>query len=308
MDRLQISLFGKFCARCGEHALDGLDACKVQELFCYLLLNANRPHHREALANLLWEEQPPAQSKSYLRRTLWQLQSAFNDRADFNSVVHVESDWIQVNCTSGLWLDVAVFEQAFTNAQGKAGPGLDDTAVHALVEAVQVYRGDLLEGWYQDWCLFERQRYQQMLLLMLDKLMAYCESCGAYEAGILYGLQILRYDLARERTHRRLMRLYYLAGDRTGALRQYNRCTAVLQQELGVEPAASTEQLRAQIQADQLEPNFPDTAVPLDTAPSLQETLRRLQSFDAILTKTHQQIQQEIQRVESTLYQAGTRE
>lgn len=303
MDRLQVSLFGKFCVRCGEQTLDGLDACKVQELFCYLLLHADRPHHREALAGLLWQEQPPAQSKSYLRRTLWQLQNAFTHQDDLNSVVRVDSDWIQVNSAAGLWLDVVVFEQAFARVQGKNGPGLEETAVHELTNAVQIYRGDLLEGWYQDWCLFERERYQQMLLLMLDKLIEHCQSCGAFEEGITYGMQILRYDIARERTHRQLMALYYLAGDRTGALRQYERCTAVLQQELGVKPAAATEQLRAQIEADRLEPALILPGAPATSMLKLQDTLHQLQNLDAILGQTRQQIQQEIQRVESALTQ-----
>ncbi|MCA9875114.1 MAG: bacterial transcriptional activator domain-containing protein, partial [Anaerolineales bacterium] len=164
---------------------------------------------------------------------------------------------------------------------------------------------DLLEGWYQDWCLFERERYQQMLLLMLDKLMAHCESCGAYEAGIVYGMQILRYDLARERTYRQLMRLFYLAGDRTGALRQYERCTAVLRNELGVKPSTSTEQLRAQVEADDMVTHestlvWPSSS-PLFWQSALQNTLQQLHNFDAILDQTRQQIQQEIQRVESTL-------
>ena len=37
-----------------------------------------------------------------------------------------------------------------------------------------VYRGDLLEGCYQDWCLFERERLQNAYLAMLDKLMVRC--------------------------------------------------------------------------------------------------------------------------------------
>ncbi|MBK8985411.1 MAG: hypothetical protein IPM39_04910 [Chloroflexi bacterium] len=301
MDQLQISLFGKFCARCGEQALDGLDACKVQELLCYLLLHADRPHHRESLASLLWPEQPSAQSKSYLRRTLWQLQSAFSGYDDLNTIVQIESDWIQIGLTAVLRLDVALFEQAFVCTQGKAGAELDETAVRTLAEAVQLHRGDLLEGWYQDWCLFERERYQQMLLMMLDKLMEHGESCGAYESAISYGMQILRHDQARERTHRRLMRLYYLAGDRTSALRQYERCTAVLLRELGVQPAASTEHLHAQIQADRLE--YPAPAITPSANPfTLQAALGRLQEFDAILQKTRQQIQQEIHRVESTLF------
>lgn len=305
MGQLQVSLFGKFCVRCGEQLLEGLDALKVQELFCYLLLHSNRPHHRETLASLLWQEQSQAQSKSYLRRALWQLQNALPHHESVKELLHVDADWIRLDCTSDLWMDVAIFEHAFSQVKDKPGTLLSEADVHTLAEAVDVYHGDLLEGWYQDWCLFERERLQQMLLMMLDKLMEHCESCGAFEEGIVYGTQILRYDLARERTHRRLMRLYYLAGDRTGALRQYERCTAVLQEELGVKPAQATERLHMQIQADQLDsPTISANGVGKSDS-QLQNALSRLLRLDAILGHTRQEIRQEIQQVKAALSGEG---
>jgi hypothetical protein len=92
-----------------------------------------------------------------------------------------------------------------------------------------------------------------MYLTMLDKLMGYSEAHHEYEAGILYGARVLLFDRAREHTHRQLMRLQYLAGNRTGALRQYERCLIALEQELGVKPARSTTILYDQIRADQID-------------------------------------------------------
>ncbi|MFO7678933.1 MAG: BTAD domain-containing putative transcriptional regulator [Chloroflexota bacterium] len=301
---LHVSLFGKFCAHCGDQAVDSLDAYKVQELFCYLLLHPDQPHHREKLAGLLWEEQPAVQSKNYLRRTLWQLQNALKSQNGSEPLLQVESDWIQLTPTTQLWVDAAVFELAFMHTNGKQVSSLDETAVNALIQAVQLYNGDLLEGWYQNWCLFERERFRQMLLLMLDKLMAYCEGCGAYEVAITYGMIILRCDLARERTHRQLMRLYYLGGDRTGALRQYERCKAILHDELGVKPGAATDQLRTQIEADQLALPLLDSSGASDSPSGLQYALLQLQRFDNILSQTRQEIQQEIHRLENTFFQS----
>lgn len=300
---LQVSLFGKFCVRCNDQVLDDLDAYKVQELFCYLLLHAGQPHHREKLAGLLWEEQPAVQSKNYLRRTLWQLQNALKNKNGSEPLLNVQADWIQLDRTAHLWVDTAVFELAFVQTNGKQVSTLDETAVNNLTKAVDLYHGDLLEGWYQNWCLFERERYRQMLLLMLDKLMTYYEDRGAYEVAITYGMEILRCDLARERTHRQLMRLYYFAGDRTGALRLYERCKTILHDELGVKPGAATDQLRAQIEADQLAPPLLDISGASDSPSSLQDALHQLQRFDNILNQTHQEIQQEIHRLQTTFFQ-----
>jgi DNA-binding SARP family transcriptional activator len=82
-----------------------------------------------------------------------------------------------------------------------------------------------------------------MYLTILDKLVAYHRERGEYEAGIAFGTLALRSDRARERTHQSLMTLRLLAGDRTGALRQYERCVSALREELDIAPAQETEAL-----------------------------------------------------------------
>jgi DNA-binding SARP family transcriptional activator len=137
---------------------------------------------------------------------------------------------------------------------------------------------------------------------MLDKLINYHQSKQEYETAITYAKRSLSYDRARERTHQQLMRLYYLARDRTAALRQYDRCVAALQEELGVTPAQQTVALYKQIRADQLESQVAALAQPklaLDmTAAPLTEVLDRLQQFHDILPGLQRQLQQGIQAIE----------
>src|SRR5689334_10074732 len=164
MPTVTIRLFGKFCVRCQEQALDGLAACKVQELLCYLLLHRDRPHPRETLASLLWGDAPTIQSKKYLRQTLWQLQTALDAPPAHaaGEVLEVEAEWVQFRSAANLWLDVAVFEQAQARSQGVPGEQFDPATADTVQAAVALYHGDLLEGQYQDWCLYERERLQQI--------------------------------------------------------------------------------------------------------------------------------------------------
>ncbi|MBN1814367.1 MAG: bacterial transcriptional activator domain-containing protein [Anaerolineae bacterium] len=170
---------------------------------------------------------------------------------------------------------------------------------------MDLYQGDLLEGCYQDWCIYERERFQHMYLAMLDKLMDHCQARQDYEAGLSYGRRILRYDCARERTHRRLMRLYYLAGDRTAALRHYERCVAALEKDLGVKPTRSTEALYEQIRADRLD-ELPVASIEIGLPPvtmdqSLVAALDRLKQLHVVLVDVQRRLQQEIQSVELVL-------
>lgn len=307
MGVLRISLFGKFRAQCGEQTLAGLNARKAQELLCYLLLYRERPHPREKLSDLLWGDRSADQSKPYLRKALWRLQTALDCQTESSngSVLLIEPDWVQLDPAADLWLDVALFEQAFTRVQSVPGEALDFSRVQVLRSAVDLYQGDLLEGWYLDWCLYERERLQHMYLAMLDKLMGYCEAHREYEAGLVYGARILRDDRARERTHRRLMRLYYLAGDRTAALRQYERCVAALDEELGVRPTQRTVTLYRQVRADQLDdpPPAPAEVSPASEAMTtpLPEVLGRLEQLRATLADVQHQLEQDIQAIRRDL-------
>lgn len=307
MSTLKIYLFGKFCVRRDEQVLDGFDARKVQELFCYLLLHRDHSLPRETLANLLWPDTTTAQSKKSLRQVLWQLQSALgsqNERVN-ERVLLVEPDWVQLNTEANLWLDVAVFERAFNLVQKTPGQELDDAKAQLLEDTVQLYQGPLLEGWYQDWCLLERERLQGIYLAMLDKLMSYCEARHDYETSVLYGMRIMCYDRARERTHRRLMRLYYLLGDRAEALRQYERCAAALEEELGVNASKSTVAIYRQIQADQLDvptSTLVDVAIAGDLPASpLLEILSHLAHLQRSLADLQNQVEKGIEMVKIVL-------
>jgi DNA-binding SARP family transcriptional activator len=299
MSRLRVSLFGRFQVESdGVPLVKGFESRKVQELFSYLLLYRDRVQPRETLADLLWGENASVQSRKYLRQALWQLQTTLklDDDTDKGTLVLVDSEWVGINTQADLWLDVAAFESAYAQAQGVTGDKLEPRKAEALIQAVERHHAGLLEGWYHDWCIFERERLQNMYLAMLNKLMVYFEARREYETGLSYGQRILQCDRAHERTHWRMMRLYYLAGDRTAALRQYNRCVAALEQELGVKPARWTVALYEQIRADQLpdpaQPeHLPESSPPLKS-PARAEPWAHLSKLEALLAEFQQQVRQ----------------
>lgn len=302
MGHLHLCLFGRFSIECSGSPL-ALEGQKVQELLCYLLIHPDRCHFREKLATVLWENSSGAQSKQYLRRSLWQLQAALeNGQPAATPLLLVESDWIQIDATADFWCDVGQFENAFTRTKATPGAQLAADEAQLLSDAAALYRGDLLENWYQEWCIIERERLQNMYLMMLDKLMSYCEMRHEYERGIVYGSQILRCDVARERTYRRLMRLYYLRGDRTGALRQYERCTQVLAEELDVRPGRKTLALYQQIKEDRPLTSPPPPVTAAASPALLVELLQHLDRLQTSLAEAQEQVRRDVESVKAALH------
>jgi len=307
VNQLNIKLFGKFSIEFEKQVLRGFDSRKVQELFFYLLMYRDRPHSRETLASLLWKENSTSQSKKYLRQALWQLQNALQKQAQSNeqSLLLIEAEWIQINPQAHISLDVESFEKAYEAARGLRGRELNAPQLHALERAARLYEADLLSGWYQDWCLYERERLENMCLAILDKLMAYCEAHGNYEAGLIYGTRILNFDCARERTHRRIMRLYYLSGDRTAALRQYTRCAEALDEELSVKPAKLTEELYAIVSEDLPISSYREKSIFVagkrETRVHLPKVMVHLKQLQGILDDVQKHVKKDIETIENTL-------
>ncbi len=299
MATLTVQLFGRCSIDRAGVPVDGFAASKVQELFGYLLLHRQQPLSREVIAGLLWEDAPGGHPKKNLRQALWQLQAALE--ADGHRaaprVLVVEPDWVFLNPQAEISLDVADFEHAFERCQGRPGQDLDPSSAMELRDAVELYRGDLLEGCYQDWCLFERERLQNMYLGMLDKLMARCLARGEFELGIGYGERVLRVDRAHERTHRRLMRLRYGAGDRSGAIQQFDRCADALRVDLGVEPATMTAALVDQIRADAVS-DEPEAWWPPAVSP---ERAADLAEVRALLIELRRQADRGVEAVEQLI-------
>ena len=309
MSALQIRLFGQVSVQQDGHALSDLSA-KALELLCYLLLHRDRGHTREALANVLWPEASHSVSKKYLRQTLWQLHStlegrAAHQRAQTGALLTLDQGWVRANPKGAWWLDVAAFEHAYSLSRETPGQDLIGPQAQALEAAVVLYQGDLIETSYQDWCVYERDRLQLIYLAMLEKLMRYCEARESYAKGVGYGHRILRYDSARESTYRQLMRLYYRAGDRTTALRQYDRCVAAVAKQFGLGPARETIVLYQQIRAERLDTPWQSGAKrgqADEPAGELIMDLRtRLDHVHATLTVVQGQVQQELTAISRVL-------
>lgn len=307
MSILEIHLFGKFTIYDQGQVVNPFRSQKALELLCFLLLHWEQPHHRDHLANIFWGERCTSESKKYLRKTLWQLHSVLDalPHPDLTNLIRTETDWLQINQNLNVWLDTLEFESIYDSLSGLRGRDFDPQQFQAAERAAGLYQGDLLEGCYQDWCLFERERLKDMYFILADKLMGYCEANQQYEVGIAYGRKLLVFDHVHENTHRRLMRLYSLLGNRTSAIRQYQTCKEVLKQEFNIEPAGRTLKLYQQVANDERLDTTGGKLTDLDTdSQSLVNAyakLEKIRELSAVQAEITQKIVREAQVLEEML-------
>jgi DNA-binding SARP family transcriptional activator/tetratricopeptide (TPR) repeat protein len=227
---LRIQLLGSFQVSDDEKPLAKLQSDRLQALLAYLVLQRAQPLARQQLAVTFWPDTTDAQARTNLRTLLARLREALPNADQF---LTVDVQTVQWRTASPFTLDVLDFEQAL--------------AANRLTDATALYRGDLLPGCYDDWITGDRERLRQAFQRALEQLIERAEQQYHYEQAILYARRLLRHDPLHETTYRHLMRLQLSSGDRSGALRTYHACAAMLRDELGVEPTSETRTLHAQL-------------------------------------------------------------
>ena len=125
--------------------------------------------------------------------------------------------------------------------------------VHALRQAADLYRGNLLDGYtsgitaFDQWLSGERLHFWRSALSVFGKLLAAQIKAGWWESASETASRLLSLDPTQEVVHRTLMRLQLEQGRPDSAMRRYQECVDILRREFQREPSAETERVHDEI-------------------------------------------------------------
>jgi predicted ATPase/DNA-binding SARP family transcriptional activator len=215
---------------------------KPRELLTYLLLQP-RGATRDQIGEALWPGAARSNVKNSFHVTLHHVRKALG-RPEW---IVRETDRYLLDPQLTVEFDASEFEAAARQVLRPAVPDSDRPV--ALRRALELYRGDLLEGetcgrWIDD----HRDGLRRLYLAVGMELGTALESTEPDRAVALYEALVAREELDEE-LHRRLMSIRVRTGDRVRALRHYERLVALLHDTLDAEPEPETVALYDRIRA-----------------------------------------------------------
>jgi predicted ATPase/DNA-binding SARP family transcriptional activator len=266
MSRLDLRLFGTFDARANDEALP-FRSDKIRALLAYLIVEADRPHLRTTLATLLWSERTDQEALANLRVSLTRLRetlAVLNADPPLLSITPktVQLDLAPVDVTH---IDVLAFDELLAACDTHAHPDLVQcaTCIQRLANAVELYAGDFMAGFtlsdcpaFDEWRLWQETTRHHKVLAALTSLIAHHAARRDEERVQHYARRQIALEPWREEGHRHLMTALARSGQTNAALKQYEACRRILQEELGVEPSVDLQALADQIRAGTLAPNI----------------------------------------------------
>ncbi len=255
MHYLELALLGSFEVRLSGQRVKGLTSEKMRALLAYLAVEADRPHTREQLAELLWPDRPPGIAAQNLRQSLTRLQRLLPQPSALQPFLLITRHTVQFNLASDVWLDTAAFETARAACQQHAHKRLDQCRQCApqLDTLANLYRGEFLADLiadsapFEEWSVLKREWYRREALHALDHLTRRLDWQGRYEQAYQLAWRQVEIDPLREEAHAQVIRSLTLSGRPREALLQYENLRQLLHTELNVEPADDTTLLMEQI-------------------------------------------------------------
>ncbi|UCG88101.1 MAG: PD40 domain-containing protein [Gemmatimonadota bacterium] len=209
-------------------------------LLAYLAVASPRGfHRRDKLLGLFWPESDQEHGRAALRKALYFLRQSLGEE-----VIVSRGDEEVGLAEDVLSCDAPAFEQA-----------LD---VGDLEAALELYRGDLLEGFFiseapefERWLDKERQRLRERYVGALESLAEKAEAAGDHRSAVTCWKRLRALDLYNSRYVLRLMEALAAAGDRGNALQLAQEHERRLREDLEIEPV---DEIRALIERLKREP------------------------------------------------------
>ncbi len=194
---------------------------------------------RETLLGVFSPESETDRARSALRNALHFLRRELGSEA----IESIGDGELRVG-PDRVWCDARAFEERLEEGRAE--------------EALELYRGDLLEGFHVDgapeferWVDDERRRLHRRALEALSNLVNEAVEAGQPALAVHHARHALTLEPVDEPIARRLVTLLWRAGERTAAIRTYDEFAERLAAEYDLEPTEETAALVRTLRAEE---------------------------------------------------------
>lgn len=236
-----ITLFAGLRAKCDDLPEICFRPQKTAVLLAYLVLKRDSVFSREELADLIWPDIGREESLRNLRQSIYSIRRQLDP--DKHGLLVTMSSTVSMNGQL-IRTDLDLYEATVRKAEATSD---SNRRLRLLMQADQLYTGELLPGFYLDAVIAERNRLcilHQHTLLELANLNI---SSGNFKSATEFAQRAVDLDPYQEEGHRLLMEIYARSGRSQSVGRQYKYLEHLLRREFGTEPSQTTQNLLDQL-------------------------------------------------------------
>ena len=229
-------------------AADAWTTKRARDILCFIASRRHRRASKDTIIDTFWGEADFEAVEKNFHPTVSHIRKALNSRQPIkqNFLLYRDGDYL-LNGEFSYQIDTEEFDQLVTQAEAARRAGKHDESLNFYEQAVALYRGNFLQGSYEEWAEEQRSYYREQYLRMLETLAKAAVKAEDWPRALHLAQDILKDDPFREDVHCMVMRAHAALGNRVAVKDQYESLRRLLRKELGVEPTAETQKVLRQL-------------------------------------------------------------
>jgi LuxR family maltose regulon positive regulatory protein len=223
-------------------AADAWTTRRARDILCFI---ASRSHHRtpkDTIIDTFWRDTDLKAVEKNFHPTMSHVRKALNSNQPLkqNFLVYRDGDY-QLNPEFSYCIDTEEFDRLIADGESARRERDLERCIACYEKAVALYRGEFMQGSYEEWVDEQRSYYREQYLRLLEALAGVAEKKTDWARSMDLAQRILHVDPFREDIHCMVMRSQAALGNRVAVKEQYETLRGLLQKELGVDPAMQTQ-------------------------------------------------------------------
>ncbi|MCA1691067.1 MAG: tetratricopeptide repeat protein, partial [Actinobacteria bacterium] len=250
---LRVTLAGEVGLELGETRVEAGNLGRLGRVaFAYLVSERARPVPRDELADALWGEALPRSWETSVRVVVSRLRTWVGAAGlDGGEALSSAFGCYQIRLPAGTVVDIEQAEGALQSAQAALLAGDAKEARRCAKGASAIAGRDFLPGGSGTWVERRQAELRDLRLAALEALSDACLADGAASDAVAAAEEAVGLDPLRETAYVRVMAGRAAEGNRSAALRAYERCRQLLAEALGISPSPATESAYLALLADE---------------------------------------------------------
>lgn len=251
MADLTINLFGPveiFRDSRRPFAADAWTTRRAHDIFCFIASRRHRRASKDTIIETFWGDTDPDVVLRNFHPTVSHIRKALNSNQPLklNFLLYRDSAYL-LNPELTYSIDIEEFDRLLAQGETARRAKQIDLCVTHFEAAIKLYRGEFMQGCYDDWAEEQRSYYLEQYLYMLDTLVAEAQKAEEWSRSLHLAQQILRVDAFREDIHCLVMRAHAAQGNIVAVREHYEKLRSLLRKELDIEPSTQTQKIYRQL-------------------------------------------------------------
>jgi two-component SAPR family response regulator len=226
---------------------------KSKILLAYLMSDPGKIHTKDKIMDMFFDDMPADKADVVYHSAIYNIRTALKiydiksdkpkrskDKTfDYNpQYILYEDKTLRLNSDFYYTSDNVEFEKLYNKSRLPALS--NEEKISHSIKAIEMYKGDFLPGYYDNWCEELRVKYKNMYITLCEKLIKMLEAEIRYDEVIKYSELLLKEDKLNDSTHISIINAYAKLGNIKMAKSRFEIMLKIYNEELGEKPQSKT--------------------------------------------------------------------